>query len=264
MKHQEEAPILRNERIQGEYYQVDFECPRIAAAVQPGQFVHVRFPFFEHRLLRRPFSVYDVDCERGMLSVIYKVVGEGTQHLSGLPVGSVANLMGPLGHGFSLPEPKTTPILVTGGYGCAATFLLAKRSAVPCMCLVGGKTAADLLLIDDYRALNADVRLATEDGSEGHRGLITDVLAEVLDNNPVNPRIYACGPMGMMEAVSKLVVSRGLDAEVSLDHVMCCGVGACFACVVKMKADTPEGWEYVRTCKEGPVFQASRMYLPKG
>lgn len=260
MKLQEDAQILANFKLQADYFQVDLQAPRIASNVHPGQFVHVQFPRFEHRVLRRPFSVYNAVDESGILSIIYKVIGEGTRHLSRLSAGDTANLLGPLGRGFTLPRHGQTPIIVAGGYGCAATYLLARRSPVPCVVLIGGRSSEDLLLTGEFADLGCEVKLATEDGSRGHQGLVTELLAEALDEAPASPAVYACGPNPMLKAVSDQVLERDLDAEISLDHAMCCGVGACFACVMKMKADTPEGWEYVRTCLEGPVFKASRAY----
>jgi dihydroorotate dehydrogenase electron transfer subunit len=260
MKRQETALIEANRRLQNDYFQVDFRTVSIAGDASPGQFVHVQLPAFEHHVLRRPFSIYNTDPETGRLSIIYKVVGEGTAHMSMLEAGVTADILGPLGRGYSLPEPGTSPIIVAGGYGCAATFMLAKLSPVPCTVLLGGRTQEDLLLVEEYRALGASVAVSTEDGSAGRQGLVTTLLEEVLAEKRPRPRVYACGPNAMLEAVSRIVLAHGLDAEVSLDHVMCCGVGACFACVVKLKADNPDGWEYVRTCLDGPVFQASRIY----
>jgi len=256
LKNEETARSLRNDRIQGDYYRLDLEAPVIARAVRPGQFVHTQIPGLAHRVLRRPFSVFDTDPATGRLSIIYKVVGEGTARLAATAPGTPISLLGPLGNGFSLPSADAFPVIVAGGFGCAATFLLARRSPVPFRVLIGGRSVADLLLVREYRELGCTVRVATEDGSRGHRGVVTDLLAQLLDGGGPPPRVYACGPNAMLGAVCRLVSGRGLDAEVSLDHVMCCGVGACYTCVVKVLADTPDGWEYVRTCLDGPVFRA--------
>ena len=201
--------------------------------------------------------MFSVDPEAGLLSVIYKVVGEGTRHLSGLEAGGRASLLGPLGNGYTMPPGNALPVIVAGGYGSAATYLLARESAVKPVCLLGGRTASDLLLVDEFEELGAVVRVATDDGTRGHRGFVTDLLVDFLAQEPDNPWIYACGPNPMLKSVAEIVLARGRDAEISLDHAMCCGVGACFACVVKMKSENPPGWEYVRTCKAGPVFKAS-------
>ena len=255
---QEKAPILRNACLQGSYYRVDLRAPGVVPQVLPGQFVHVQLPDFEQHVLRRPFSVFNVDEASGTLSLIYKIVGEGTARLAQLGEGVCLDLMGPLGHGYSEPPAGQKLVVVAGGYGCAATYLLVRRSPPPSVVCLGGRTAEDLLLVHEFRALGSAVHLATDDGSLGHRGVVTELLEQVLDREP-RPFVVACGPNPMLKAVCRIVAARGLQAEVSLDHVMCCGVGACFACVVKLKADNAAGWEYVRTCKSGPVFQASQV-----
>ncbi len=258
-KRQEKSLIRNNRRLQGDYCQVDLESPGIAPLVAPGQFVHVKMPNLEHRILRRPFSVYDTDPKDGRLSIVYKVIGLGTAHLATLKPGTELDLLGPLGVGFTPPRPEQTPIVVAGGYGCAATYLLARQSPVPAYCLLGGRSADDLLLVEEFKQLDAQVELATDDGSRGRRGLVTELLEELLARGDLrNPQIYACGPVGMLKAVGRIAHQSGLVAEISLDHAMCCGVGACFACVVKVKADTPAGWDYARTCVEGPVFRSDQ------
>ena len=258
MKHQEEAEILANRNVQGGYFRLDLRTSHIAGEVTPGQFVHVRIPLLSQRILRRPFSVFDVDADSGRLSIIYKVVGEGPDQLSRGGVGTAVSVLGPLGRGFTLPGAAEPSLIVAGGYGCAATYLLAKRSSVRPCCLFGARSAADLLLVDEFRTLGCDVRIATDDGSSGHRGMVTELLSGLLPELSAGAwRIFACGPNPMLRAVSRIVVPAGLTAEISLDHAMCCGVGACFACVVKRRADNAEGWEYVRTCTDGPVFPAA-------
>lgn len=258
MKMQMDVPIVRNRRIRGEYYQVDMQAMQMVPYIQPGQFVHLQMPEFKHRILRRPFSVYDADTESGHLRIIYKIVGEGTAHLSTLVPDVIVNLIGPLGKGFTVPPADTHLTIVAGGYGCAATYLLAKQCPGPKSVLIGGRSREDLLLIDEFRSLGAEVQVATEDGSAGHRGLVTDLLSDQLNRSGGSRAVAACGPNAMLAAVSRIVLAAGLDAEISLDHAMCCGVGACFACVVKIRADGPDGWEYARTCREGPVFLASQ------
>ena len=258
MKKQIDAPILSNARLQGDYFQIDLQARAMVPFVQAGQFVHVQMPEFHHRVLRRPFSIYNADPATGVLSVIYKIVGEGTAHLATLKQRTALNLLGPLGRGYTPAGPGVRPVIVAGGYGCAATYMVARDSADPAIVLIGGRTAGDLLLVKEFEALGAEVRVSTDDGSAGHHGLVTDLLSDVLNDSRGAVAVSACGPNPMLAAVSRIVLERGLDAEISLDHAMCCGVGACFACVVKIKADNPDGWEYARTCRDGPVFLASQ------
>ena len=253
--------IVSNTILHDGYYKVEFFAPGICAKTQPGQFVHVKIANLRDRILRRPFSISDVN-ENGILTVIYKVVGEGTEVLAGLPAGTVCDLMGPLGKPFSLPGENELPVIVAGGYGSAATYLLAKRSPVKGVLLLGARSEADLILTDKFTAAGFDVRLATQDGSQGHKGLVTELIPPLLQEKSGHKiRFYGCGPMPMLIALSKMLQQGGFGGgEVSLDHWMCCGVGACFACVVKIKADNEDGWRYARTCKEGPVFTADDVY----
>lgn len=259
-RHQCNATILANEALQGEYRRMVLNMPAIAVAAQPGQFVHLALTGMAHRMLRRPFSICDARPGEGTVSIVYKIVGEGTRAMAELSSGAVVNALGPLGRGYSAPNSDGGEvILVAGGYGCAAMFLQARRCAGSCRCLFGGRTASDVLLVPEFESLGCRVAVSTDDGSQGHQGLVTDLLVQALAGASAPPQIYACGPNPMLEAVAGIVLERGLDAEVSLDHVMCCGVGACFACVVKKKANNENGWEYVRTCLDGPVFLASEI-----
>lgn len=253
--------IITNRLLQDEYYRVEFHAPEICRTAVAGQFVHVRIPNLEHRILRRPFSICNCT-EDGVLTVVYKVVGEGTQVLSRLVPGMACELMGPLGNGYTPPRPEEYPVLVAGGYGSAATFMLSRNGGRGGLVLLGARSASDLLLVEEYRENGFEVRVSTNDGSAGHRGLVTDLLNEAIRENADRPaRYYACGPTGMLYAAAKIFCARNLPGEISLDHLMCCGVGACFACVVKVKDNNDDGWRYARSCKEGPVFRAAELYL---
>lgn len=246
-KTQIKAILLANTRIQGDYFHAVFQAPAIAALAQPGQFIHVQIPHLQHRVLRRPFSIYNIDGEN--VEIIYKVVGEGTQQLSSIEPGEEFDLMGPLGTPFS-PLPKGAAI-VAGGYGCAATYLLARRSEFKPVVLIGGRSAGDVLLKNEYEALGCDVRISTDDGSMGTQGRVTSIIPEGIS------WIASCGPIPMLKALASIMAERGIAGELSMDHAMCCGVGACFACVTKVKADNADGWRYARICSEGPVFKAA-------
>lgn len=254
-----DAKTLRNEQLKGDYREVVFHAPEICRKTQPGQFVHARIASLRDRILRRPFSICDVD-SNGALTVVYKVVGRGTAALAETKAGDHGDLMGPLGNGFSTPLKDEFPVIVAGGYGAAATYLVAKRSPLPGVLLLGARSEEDLLLESRFADLGFKVRIATEDGSVGTKGLVTDLLDDGLASAGTTPRVFACGPRGMLMALGKALLDRGLSGELSLDHLMCCGVGACFACVVKVKADNADGWRYARTCKEGPVFRAEDVY----
>ncbi len=240
------------------YFRIECEAPEIAAEAQPGQFVHVRIDDSGERVLRRPFSI--CDAANGRITVVYKVVGGGTEHLARLKAGAVCNLMGPLGHGFSTAPAGFTQLAVCGGYGSAATFMLTSRSPGGTV-LLGARTADDILLAEKYAAAGYRVMISTDDGSLGERGRVTALLEKLLAENPAEKYfISACGPQPMLTALAKLMRERGLAGELSLDHMMCCGIGACFSCAVKVKSGNAAGWEYARACADGPVFNVNRIY----
>ena len=248
--------IVSNKRDTDLYFRLVVRAPQIAPLVQPGQFVHVRILPLKHALLRRPFSIFQVSGDT--LSVLYKTVGQGTEMLSRMQPGDELNLIGPLGHGFTVPAPGSeTPLLVAGGYGMAALYLLAQRSPQKGIAFVGGRRRVDILCEEEFRALGWEVRVTTEDGSQGEKGLVTHALKAELGRHSPGRKLFACGPTPMLKAVGQLAAEFNLPAELSLDEHMGCGIGVCLTCVVPIK--TGDGWEYQRTCTEGPVFDSRQV-----
>ena len=253
---EETIQILSNERDTDLYFRLVVRAPRIAPLVQPGQFAHVRIPPLKDALLRRPFSIYQA--AHDTISILYKAVGKGTQALSQMRPGDELNALGPLGHGFTVPAPGgETPLLVAGGYGMAAMYLLAQRSPRKAIVFVGGRRRVDILCEDEFHALGWDVRVTTEDGSRGEQGLVTQPLLAEFRRESVGRKLFACGPTPMLRAVGKIAEDFNVPAELSMDEHMCCGVGVCLTCVIPVKSG--DGWEYQRTCTEGPVFEARHV-----
>jgi dihydroorotate dehydrogenase electron transfer subunit len=252
--------IIANTRIQGDYFKLVFASPAMAERAAAGQFTHIRIDKRQDRILRRPFSIHDTDAAAGTVTVVYKVVGRGTAALSRLAAGTEIDALGPLGRAYTPPGPEVLPVAVAGGYGAAAMFMLTRKQ--PGVLLMGARSAADVILTDRYRDAGYEVRVATNDGSLGQKGFVTDLIPDLLAENPGKKLFfYACGPHPMLMALAKLLRDRGLDGELSVDHVMCCGVGACFACVVKVNdPESPDGWRYARSCSEGPVFPLADVY----
>ena len=256
----EVGEIISNNVLQDSYYKVEFYVPEISKVTMPGQFVHIQIAGLKERILRRPFSICNVTDE-GILTVVYKVVGTGTKALSELKPGAVCEVLGSLGKSFTLPADDEIPVIVGGGYGSAATYILASRSKNKGVLLLGARSKDDLILIDQFKEVGFDVRTTTVDGSHGEKGLVTALIKPVIEENKGKKlRFYGCGPTGMLMAMGKMLIEEDIETELSLDEMMCCGVGACFACVVKVKADNEDGWRYSRTCKEGPVFNAKDVY----
>ena len=239
------------------YNVLTFDAPAIAEVAQPGQFVHVQIPSLEASRLRRPFSIYDADKATGKLYVLYKVVGYGTQRLATLTVGTKLNILGPIGKPFPL-TPSGTPYLVGGGYGVAPLWFLATRLPRKGILFVGGRTAADILETERFKELGWEVRIATQDGSLGEQGLVTLPLDAALVADP-QAELYACGPDGMLHAVGDRAIQHGIKGWLSLDKHMVCGVGACLACVQKIRKDAVGDEMLARVCVDGPVFESREI-----
>lgn len=254
----EQAQVVAHGRFAGNYRILELASPVIASCAAPGQFVHLRVPDLDIAVLRRPFSVYRAEAES--FSILYKQVGLGTAAMMDLVPGLPVSLIGPLGNGFACDRGDTFPLLVGGGYGVAPLSFLASRMQARGCVFIGGACADDILCAEDFRELGWEVSVTTEDGSGGRTGLVTDALDEWFERrcNGSDPELYACGPDGMLQAVGERAVAAGCKAWLSLDKHMGCGVGACLACVQRIREDDGTVvWK--RVCKDGPVFEAREI-----
>ena len=260
----EDASIIEHEDFGGGYRLLVLDAPVIAAEAQPGQFVHMRISRLGESALRRPFSIYKA--EHGRVSVMYKNVGRGTSALLNAKVGDCLSLIGPLGRGFPTDHDNTFPVFVAGGYGVAPLTFLAAHMPCKGVAFLGARTAADVLCVQDFEQVGWRTIVATEDGTLGTKGRVTDVLDVWVDaygppgGGLGKPALeyYGCGPGGMLKAIGERAIAQGCQAWLSLDKHMGCGVGACLACVQKVRG--PDGvTTWARGCREGPVFDAQEL-----
>lgn len=224
----------------------------VLPTIVPGQFVQVRVDDSPGTYLRRPISIHDVDFQSNEITLLVQQVGEGTRHLAAAIVGSIINMVLPLGNGFSMPEVEEKCLLVGGGIGIAPLYYFAKvlnEKGIRPTLLLGGKLTSDLLRLAEYQKFG-DTFVTTEDGSMGEKGFVT---MHSLWQRQSFDKIYVCGPKPMMKAVAKLAIEKDVWCEVSLENLMACGLGACLCCV----EDTVDG--HVCVCKEGPVFNIRRL-----
>lgn len=262
------------------FHLLEFYAPSLARAAQPGQFVHIRCGEGTDPLLRRPISIHAVDRRDGLVRVLFRVVGRGTALLARRGEDSI-DVMGPLGRGFSRGQayrncnnspkndtigPGTTGgiIVVGGGIGVAPLHFLLQEIARSgdsgrTTVLLGARCAGELLICDAAEKMGFAVRVATDDGSAGHHGPVTHLLAGALGTKP--GFVYACGPAPMLKAVCDLLAEAGVPGEVSVEERMACGVGACLSCACRVR-DAGGRETYRRACVDGPVFPAGKVVWP--
>jgi dihydroorotate dehydrogenase electron transfer subunit len=241
-------------------------APRTACEVKPGQFVELRVGSGPAPLLRLPLSVAGVDRARGTIDLLFEERGPKTRALRRLSPGDRVECLGPLGHGFVLPAKGTRVLLVGGGIGIPPLLFLGdaiRHGGVGPACLLAGARSRDRHLPDALLAsAGLEVRRATDDGSLGHRGPVTELLEQGLEQDG-RAAVYSCGPHAMLAAVAATCHRREVACQVSLEAYMACGIGVCVGCVVEMAPDygVPETpyRRYRRVCVDGPVFDSRRV-----
>jgi dihydroorotate dehydrogenase electron transfer subunit len=251
-----EAEVLDHQEVAVEHFVLTLRAPEIADAARPGQFVMVRSLGAWDPLLPRAYSVYHADAERGAIQILYREVGRGTGALRRNPAGGRVHAWGPLGNQFRAPEGRRA-VLVGGGVGVPplvywAEHLRALDTGIHVTALIGAGSAKYLVGQERLREAGAALHTATDDGSAGHHGYVTELLPPLLEDSRAT--VYACGPMGMLAAVSRIAEARGVPTELALEAPMACGVGACIGCTVPKR----DGG-YYRVCTDGPVFSGESI-----
>jgi dihydroorotate dehydrogenase electron transfer subunit len=259
------AEVMANTRLSTDYNIVSLAAPEIGRATAPGQFVMLKTGAALEPLLRRPFSIFEIlrDGDRVTgLSILNKRVGVGTSLLYDLRPGDRLSTLGPLGKPFPPVEPPAEGWMVAGGVGLGPFVTLAEAltaRGTPATLFYGGRSGSDLFREEIFERLGVRLVLTTEDGTRGERGRVTAPLArELASAAGRDVTVYACGPTPMMRAVAEMAAGFDRRAFVSLEPVMGCGMGGCYSCVVPI--GTPAGSSpFVRSCIEGPVFEASTL-----
>ena len=234
--------IKSNEQIAKNVYRMQLAGD--TAGILPGQFVNIRV---QGQFLRRPISVCNIT--DGMLTIIYKVVGVGTEAMSHLPIGTQLDVLTVLGNGYDLTKAGDAPLLVGGGVGVPPMYMLARQlreAGKNVRVILGFNTKDEVFYEEEFRALGCDVTVTTVDGSHGIKGFVTNAL------DGQQSYYYTCGPLPMIKA---LIQAAGTNGEVSMEERMGCGFGACMGCTIQ----TTQGPK--RVCKEGPVFPAEELIL---
>ena len=266
------ATVAFHRRISTGYRHLGLCAPGFPGAFQAGQFVMVRPPWVGDPFLPRAFSIYRIsssptvppaDRPGPVVEILYKVLGKGTQYLSRMEAGQEVEVLGPFGNWFTPPPADELAVLVAGGIGVPPIAALAtqiRNSKFEIRNLdvfLGGKTSEDILCVKDCEEAGATIHIATEDGSLGAKGLITDLLGPFLITDHVSRfTIYTCGPPGMLAAVARLAAELRIPCQASVEANMACGFGACMGCAIEVQG---EERQYKLVCKDGPVFDSREI-----
>lgn len=248
--------IVSNEQICSDTYKMVMYCPdAFLNEFKPGQFIHIELPNAKDMILRRPISVHDTGDDT--LTIVYKVLGKGTELMSQLKTHDIIDILGPIGNGFTLPEEAKTVFIVGGGLGCAPLLPI---PSIDCMkeyyAFFGFGTKDMVYGVEEMEAVCEKCFVATDDGSFGHKGNSVQIMEKFMDTKKPDV-IVACGPVPMIKGLKALAEKHNIPCYVSLEERMGCGYGSCLCCVCKTKNGEEE--QYCRVCVDGPVFDVNEV-----
>jgi dihydroorotate dehydrogenase electron transfer subunit len=249
--------IVSKTQIVAGHFQMGLLCPYIARNANPGQFIQLRVTRSYDPLLCRPLAVYR--SSEDVFDILFKVVGRGTRILAEKAVGDTMDIIGPLGNGFPVDGDLRQAILIAGGMGVAALMKLAEEIAErKIIALIGASTRDKIVGEKDLADLGVEVHIATEDGSAGHKGMVSELLEKILLEMEDPPSVFACGPTAMLKVVARIAARFNIPTYVSLEERMACGVGACLGCACQVTSSEGET-QYKMVCSDGPVFDAQEI-----
>ena len=269
-----DAPVIVNARVTEGEYEMVLHAPAVARSARPGQFLEILSDSNTTPPVCRPFSLYRVDRAAGTCSLLYRARGTFTSRLAQKQAGETVSLLGPLGKPFAWPsDSEIRPILIGGGIGVPPLYFLAseigqERAASGLeprniVVILGARTAELLVGMAEFSRLDVVLHALTDDGTHGTRGLVTDLLVDLLDQQAQEDapmHLYACGPMPMLQAIAGIAIARDLPCQVSVETAMPCGIGVCGECAIP--AHDPARKDKIVTalaCVDGPVFEARTL-----
>ena len=248
------SPVVETKQVHENIFIQKIHAPEIARLIKPGQFLNIRVSENTFPLLRRPFSVCDVEGEN--IFLMFNILGEGTKILSHKHKGDLIDILGPLGNGFNLEGDYKTAIIVAGGLGAAPFPYVTReiKNKKSIMSFVGGRTKQDVI---SYGMEN--LILSSDDGSIGYYGNVVQSLENNLDKIDIaSSKVFACGPNAMLRVLKDFCLKHNLDCEVSTECAMACGFGICQGCPIESTYDPNK---YLLVCKDGPVFNIKDVVI---
>lgn len=258
-----DAQLLSIQEIASDILYFILDAPAIAQCARPGQFIMLKVPSKgTDPLLRRPFSLCFVDNPR--IHLLIQMRGTGTRILQTCAAGQIISIIGPLGNGFTVPESLSEAIIVAGGIGCAplmylANFIHKNRPGCTVRFFHGAVTKLYTKMFTHFNFLPSEPIVATEDGSDGYKGLVTELISSWLDSGHIKKHsgisMYGCGPNPMLSVLAGKAKVKKIACQVSLEAMMACGVGACMGCIIRGSSG-----DYKRVCADGPVFDGTDIF----
>jgi len=248
------SPVVETKQVHENIFIQKLHSPEIARLIKPGQFLNIRVSENTFPLLRRPFSICDVDGDN--IFLMFNILGEGTKILSHKQPGDLIDILGPLGNGFNLDGDYETAIIVAGGLGAAPFPFLTRelKGKKDILSFVGGRTKQDVIT---YGLDN--LNLSSDDGSIGYKGNVVQSLQNNLSKIDIgSSKVFACGPNAMLRVLKDFCLKNKLDCEVSTECAMACGFGICQGCPIESTSNSDK---YLLVCKDGPVFNIKDVVI---
>lgn len=265
------SAVTRKIPISDNIIQLILQAEEISRSALPGQFIQVRVSDGFVPLWPRPFSIFDTNPDAGEISILLKIAGRGTSALASKKEGDSLQIFGPLGNGFNVSNNGSPVIMAAGGVGLPPLYLLAKsliEEGFPLESILfisGARKKTELFDCAELRRLNTELVVCTDDGSAGEKGTVVEILENMLGNDE-KPKVYACGPSGMLKKIDRMLVEKDIPGFLSLEELMPCGYGICSGCAVRVhpsaergKTDDNRDYHLKRICVEGPVFKAGEV-----
>ena len=252
------AKLLKKEQLTKDIFKFSVQAKEIVDISKPGNFIEIRVSDQTEPFLRRPISIYNLEKEEEILEFIFQVKGKGTKILMQKKQGDLIDIIGPLGYGTFKTEGKKRIAIIGGGIGIFPLQQLAKQaklSNIEIDTYLGFRNKEYVMLEDEFKKVSDNLIITTDDGTYGKNGFAINYLEENLKNSNYDA-IYACGPLPMLRAVQKLSIKNNIEAQISLEEKMACGLGVCLGCAVKTSKSSKDSPMYLHVCKAGPVFNA--------
>ena len=257
MPVQLQSKLIKKEQLKSDIFKFSLSAKEIVDVARPGQFIEIRVTEGLDPFLRRPISIYNMDKEKGILEIIFRIQGRGTEILSRKKEGDLVDIVGPLGYGTFKFEGYKNIAILGGGIGVFPLYELAKNALreTTVNTYLGFRDKEAVLLEEEFEKVSNKLVITTDDGSYKIHGFAINELKKDLEEGKIDA-IFACGPLPLLRAVKNLAKEKDIPCQISLEEKMGCGIGACLGCAVKTAKSLQNAPEYWHVCKAGPVFNA--------